>query len=458
MTKKKFLADLDKRLFILDESERTDIINEYKDIIDEKIKHGTTEKDAISEFGDIDSLVEEILKAYKINPKYKSTDAKIKEAANKGEDFIKKAAKNLSEMTNDVIDEVKKSNLEISSENVFEIIIKVLLLLIGLAVLRIPFFLVGELGKTILANDIFPFMIFPYIWSFVVWVLYIIACVLIITVVFKDYLFREKTKQSDKTTIVKENKKKNTQLEIKEEIVIKEEIKTEKNDKLSNFFIIILQIFLVFIFFIPMIAFLGGWSVVLAIAIYLLVKGINTIGIIILTFGVFTISGFFINLMTSLFSTKPRINPTSLIAGFVLIIVGILFTVEMAVGIKYIDTLPNGFEQSKSTITYNSTANLEIEAENMKYETYASEDFNDGHIIVEIFYYPDYVTINRTEMNNKLELSIEDYEGSYPRELIKSVIDELEVEKIHNYTDLFRPVIKIYANSKTLNTIEINEE
>ena len=39
MTKNKFLKELDKSLYVLAEVERKDIINEYRDIIEEKVKH-----------------------------------------------------------------------------------------------------------------------------------------------------------------------------------------------------------------------------------------------------------------------------------------------------------------------------------------------------------------------------------------------------------------------------------
>ena len=61
MNKEKFLEELEKRLIILDETEKQDILNEYKDIINEKVKHGKTEEEAIADFGSIDELVKKFL-------------------------------------------------------------------------------------------------------------------------------------------------------------------------------------------------------------------------------------------------------------------------------------------------------------------------------------------------------------------------------------------------------------
>ncbi|MEG1146062.1 MAG: DUF1700 domain-containing protein, partial [Bacilli bacterium] len=68
MNKKQFIKELEYKLSILDEQELKDTINEYKDIIELKVKSGITEEEAVLEFGELDELATEILKAYKINP------------------------------------------------------------------------------------------------------------------------------------------------------------------------------------------------------------------------------------------------------------------------------------------------------------------------------------------------------------------------------------------------------
>ena len=70
MTKKDFLDKLRGKLEILKSDEVEDIINEYSEHIDEKVKSGVSEEDAILEFGDFNELVTNILDAYKINKNY----------------------------------------------------------------------------------------------------------------------------------------------------------------------------------------------------------------------------------------------------------------------------------------------------------------------------------------------------------------------------------------------------
>ena len=67
MTREEFFAKLDARLSVLNESERRDIIEEYQSHIEFKIQDGKTEAQAISDFGDIDALADEILEAYHID-------------------------------------------------------------------------------------------------------------------------------------------------------------------------------------------------------------------------------------------------------------------------------------------------------------------------------------------------------------------------------------------------------
>ena len=69
MTKDEFLRILDRKLQVINERERRDIIDEYRTHIEMKVQEGKTEAEAIEDFGDIDELVNEILDAYKINTK-----------------------------------------------------------------------------------------------------------------------------------------------------------------------------------------------------------------------------------------------------------------------------------------------------------------------------------------------------------------------------------------------------
>jgi len=66
MNKQEFLNQLEKKLDRINETERKDILMEYGTYIDDKMATGVSEEDAVSGFGDVDELAEEILDAYKI--------------------------------------------------------------------------------------------------------------------------------------------------------------------------------------------------------------------------------------------------------------------------------------------------------------------------------------------------------------------------------------------------------
>ena len=70
MTKQEFLTRLKMKLSVLSKDEITDIIDEYSEIIDEKINEGKTEQQAVHDFGNVDELAREILKAYKIDDQF----------------------------------------------------------------------------------------------------------------------------------------------------------------------------------------------------------------------------------------------------------------------------------------------------------------------------------------------------------------------------------------------------
>lgn len=70
MDKREFLKELGKYLEILDEKEQQDILDEYLQHIEMKMKDGMSEQEAIKDFGDIHELAADILEAYHVKPQY----------------------------------------------------------------------------------------------------------------------------------------------------------------------------------------------------------------------------------------------------------------------------------------------------------------------------------------------------------------------------------------------------
>ena len=188
MTKKTFLSKLRKDLSILKEEEREDIINEYKDIIEEKVKHGKTESDAVLEFGDYGVLVSGILDAYKINvtEKDSKTKDKTKEILSTGEEMIRKGAKKLAEEADRIVSDMKSSHTEITLELIFELILKGLCFLIIMSLLTIPFRIFMHIGVGILDFTFFPIdMVLKVLWKIMIGILYFVSGILICLAFFK---------------------------------------------------------------------------------------------------------------------------------------------------------------------------------------------------------------------------------------------------------------------------------
>ncbi len=74
MNKRELINYLENRLSVLNKAERDDIINEYVQHIDNKLKEGLTEKEAVETLGNIEDMVREILSAYNLDPDYENKE------------------------------------------------------------------------------------------------------------------------------------------------------------------------------------------------------------------------------------------------------------------------------------------------------------------------------------------------------------------------------------------------
>ena len=205
MNKEELLEKLKKELAILNDKEKEDIINEYKDTIEEKVKHGQTEEDAVKDFGDIDELVSDILDAYKINPEYKEKDGSFSKFTMEGEKLIKKGANKLANMTRDFADNLKNNDTEMNLNLAFEIIIKVFFTLIILAVLTVPLRFFAHLGFSFAETFFSPFsFIIKIIIAILFILLYLSIGLLVIISLFKQYF--KKNNINNNEEIIEENK------------------------------------------------------------------------------------------------------------------------------------------------------------------------------------------------------------------------------------------------------------
>ena len=456
MNKKEFIKTLEEKLRILDENELKDIINEYKDTIDEKVKHGKSENDAVKDFGDIDELSKEILKAYKINPKYteKKDDSKnVKEVIDDCESLIKKGAKKMADFSKDVYNDFKKNNNGLTVELIFEILIKAIILLILFALLRIPFELINVLGKGILDIAFYPLdRVLMAFWEVIIFLLYFVCCILIAIAMFKNYFNNSSDKKTSKKKVVKEEK-----------LEIKKEIKTSSKESVVNVISKILkaifQVFVVTCLLIPLWFVNIGIVIVLSLSIYYLCIGINTIGILLGCIGLLILFGYIADIFNSIAFNHKKIYFYPFLIGLIFIVVGFLLTLHFVFNLEYIENMPNNsFNENISTYEFEVNELTKIQAHNIEY--IVDNSISDNKIKIDVSHYDDLTSINyynETYGENYDYISlytIDNAKYNSGWKVYNLIIDNLKENKIYKYSLLYDSNTRVYANEITMNLIK----
>lgn len=194
MTKDEFLQILDRKLNIINERERKDIIDEYRTHIEMKVKEGKSEEEAIADFGDMDELVDEILDAYKINRnRNNSYEAKFNHFMDGLYDSFKRFVSSFTKL--DVDDVVRL---------IFEILVVLLVLLF----LRIPFEMISSLGSS-LFRSLIGFGIgytLAFLWRLVIGIAYIAVFILVLVSVITKRINRYRTRTGNGKSVFEDIK------------------------------------------------------------------------------------------------------------------------------------------------------------------------------------------------------------------------------------------------------------
>ena len=426
MNKSSFISKLKKNLKLLDENEDKDIIDEYSEIIDEKIKDCKTEEEAINDFGNIDELCKEILKAYKINPKYTNEESKFD-----FNDFIKDSANKLSNFTQSIINEFKKQD-NISLEYIFEILIKAVVLLFILAIISIPFLVIYALGHNILDIIFFPLdIILTILWGMLIWLLYFVVCVLISIKWFKN----------NKVEVKKEVKKKK-KVEVKE---LKEE--TVKKEDITNILKEIAKIFIFIFIILPLIFVNLGIAIAICFTIYYLIIGIDLFGVLFILLSLLVFFGYISNQLSNLFSKKISFKFYPFLISIILFAIGTILSFNTYKNIQYIKY--NNDDVLKYNYTIENNTDLYLDGD---YETIIDNDLDDNEIIIEVFYNENFVNVNENKSNNKIILSSQN-KGFI--DWYNDCIENLKENKIANYDEVFDLQFKVYGNRHTIDDIDI---
>ncbi len=456
MIKKEFLKKLEERLLILNSSERKDIIDEYKDTINEKIKHGQTEVEAINDFGDIDELVEGILSAYKINPEYYEPKETIGEDFIKdGESLIKEYSHKLADFSRNLVDSFKNNTKGLTIELIFEILLKVLIFMIIIGILKLPFYIIGELGEKILNFNLSPIDdLFGLIWNAIVGIVYLVASILIGISMFSKYFNKDdledegNNKKESKIEQKKETKKKEKIQEIKKESKVK---KDNGDGTIVKTFVSIVKAFIFIVFLLPILGTIIAGVCAFSISIYLLIKGFSVIGITLLILGgTFIVSNVY-NILWNLLHGHKKIHFYLSIVGLIMVIVGLFMTFDMVTKFEVYDQIPEDvYTEKKQKFNENISVITTIDDYSNDLEIIVDNNLKDGETIIEVTYFDEvidvYIDKHQYENNNIYNIL---YNSKYNRKIINNILSDIKDYKIYNYDKLDDYHTKVYVNEKT---------
>lgn len=460
MNKKEFLNTLRKRLSILEDSEIEDIISEYEGYIEEKVNIGLSEEEAVKELGNIDEIVSDLLAAYK-----------VKEPQSDGFNSV------INKLCNG-IDNFMSSLDDKSARDIIRIIVEIIIILLAIWLLKLPFYLIRNLGESIFYEVHNPISnILGSIWYILIETSYIIvAIILFIKMLEKRYFKGVSTKivEEVEDEYKKEKERKDSEEPKEEKVKPKTKKKAEKTnisepkkvnkvvvkdhsfaDTLTDICIIILKVFAVF-FVIGTIFYLIGMSIALGFMIYLLCKGVTYYGILILLIALFMGGTFILGILIDFLFNK-RIKAyrvfTSLISCIVVLAIGLtMSTIEISnTEIIYDNSHFKTKTITKEIVINNNTPiynydNIIID-NNLKDKArieYSYPDFNDLNIEIEL---------ENCGTGYCLHSDLKRFKWN--KEILNYLVENLKDKKIYTYD--FRITKNVYINEQDLNKIKGNK-
>ena len=448
MTKKDFLDKLREKLEILKSDEVEDIINEYSEHIDEKVKYGVSEEDAILEFGDFNELVTNILDAYKINKNY-----------NKGESNI---VNDLIDTTKNVFNETIKIISSGTFKDILQLLIYVLIALIICAFVKIPFYFIQDGFENIISP--LPYRIYNVISGIVAVVINIIYIFIAYIVYIK--LMSEKILNNFELNTLKEVPKKKSvnSKKIKEDKIEKSEKKDlHKSDNSFMNFIgkIFVWIFKINAFLILIIAAcaLVAVSVLFAVAIEFSFKYYLFLGGIIGCFGLL-LGAIWVCEILYRFIFDFKYNKLRLLITFIVAVVlfgsGLgLFAVEVA-GLDFNDVEPEYILRKEYTFDTNKINKIECDYCKVVNKNVV-KDMEDGTIIVKV-YGPEYSSPYYYEHNYSLDSTAATvYYRNSTNKLLNRILDDVKHGKFYNYDVERKLEITIEGNKNTLDKVGVTK-
>ncbi len=443
MNKEEFLKKLRKSLDILEDKEISDIVSEYEGYIEEKVKDGKTEEEAIKELGDFDEIVSDLLAAYKVK------------SPQKEEGIFTKFINNLS----DGLDNFMSSLNDKSGKDILKIIIEVIIILFIVGLLKIPFYMIKELGNDIFIELGYPIgRMFTALWSFIIELSYVITSIIFFIKMLEKRYFSGITEEIvEKVDFKDEEPKKEKKKKTKTTKDSKEESKSIKETKhedvivtkrpsfisiISDICILFLK-FIVIIFVFGLICYLMGMSIACGLAIYLIAKGVTYLGVFILIISMFFAGVFILELCISfLFNKKISAFPTFSKLVTLIILTGIGLTMS-AIEIANTEIIyDNNYTETKS-ITKELTMRKDFTFYN--YSSIETDNSLGDRIIIE-YVYPDLdnsvnLNIDLADCGKGYCLYADFNHAAWNTKALNTIIDNLKNKKIYVYDFSIKKII-----------------
>lgn len=469
MNKQEFIKELRDCLSILSESEVNDIIDEYSDVINQKVQDGKTEEEAVKDFGSINDLVAEILGAYKINPNRKSYsfhndfETILNNSINKGAEFFRNIFK------------------DISADGAARFLVYGLIAIIVLILLRIPFAIVESLLYGLLTFGHRGNLISSII-SIALSLAYLVSCILVVAAMVKSISkstdFNNKKKDKTYTYEYKydDSKIKQTNTyEYKYDSKEEKEYAYSSNDnkdqtsysadvprkEYNTFLRTLYGIFKVIVVFImiPFWILLIIGCILIAVGIYLAFQGVNLVGFIFIAIGGVGFLGSLLGLVERAVFRPYKHNRVALFATNI-VISSVFFGIGLALSFNML---------FQSDELYLTTSNFEryltTEKNTYDLDIYADARYCFGDADVKI--------IEERSSSNRLEIEItsptylspvfrEDtlHLKTNPVSFVKTIVASISDNKLIHFEDDIRDYaqVNIYIPSNHLNNYSYSNQ
>ena len=171
MNKKELESKLRNSLDVFLSSVQEEEVSYYLHLVNEQKKNGLSEEDAVKSLGPVEDIIQNIYLKHGVD--YKKT--------HKEHGFVYQKFSQLFESIHKLVDVMGENDLKSNAK----IIVNLLILFIFIALLKIPFIVVQNLGDSLFSYITIP--ILADIWSFIMDLIYIVVAVMAFINIFNKY-------------------------------------------------------------------------------------------------------------------------------------------------------------------------------------------------------------------------------------------------------------------------------